>query len=835
MTGSAVRAVATRLRAMLARPAPQGHDSPACGVATPAWRPGWALAGAVAGTACQLQQAALWPPAGYVAIAAAGALALPLRLRLAWGLAGLALAFGLTGWRAGVFQAQDLPAALEGQDIAVVGRIASLPQRGPSGERFEFVVEQASLAGAPVRVPPRLWLGWYGATEAAARPALAASDRWAFEVRLKRPHGSLNPHGFDRERWLWEQGIGATGYVRQGRGEAAPRRLGTTPWHPVDRGRQAIVGAIERQVSDPRAAGVLAALVVGEQSAIERADWALYRDTGVAHLMAISGLHITLFAWLATALFGALWRGLGRHWPALPMRCPASLAAGWGGVACAAAYALLAGWGVPAQRTVLMLAVVVGLRLSVRRWPWPAVWLLAMVAVLVLDPWALLAPGFWLSFLAVAVLFAADPARRSVADDAPRGWRRWGRPAWALWREQWLMTLALAPLGLVLFGQVSLVGLLANLVAIPWVTLVVTPVALLGVLLPPLWTAAAWAVDVLGVAMQALAAWPWAVWHRPAAPAPLALAAVAGGVLLALRLPPLLRVAGLLLAAPALLYTPPRPGVGTFELTAIDVGQGSAVLVRTANHALVYDSGPRWNPEADAGERIVLPLLRALGVRPDRVVISHRDSDHAGGAEALRAAFPAAVWRSSFDADPALRCRAGERWQWDGVDFELLHPDEAAYAAPGLSSNAMSCVLRVAAPGGSAWLAGDIPAEQEVRLALARPQERATLLLAPHHGSASSSSPVLLNTLQPRWVIVQSGYRNRFGHPAGVVVARYAERGIAWVDSPRCGAATWRSAAPHALHCEREWARRYWHHLDRPATTAAGPELAILPSGEKQP
>jgi competence protein ComEC len=397
------------------------------------------------------------------------------------------------------------------------------------------------------------------------------------------------------------------------------------------------------------------------------------------------------------------------------------------------------------------------------------------------------------------------------------------------------MTVGLAPLGLVLFGQVSLVGLLANLAAIPWVTLVVTPLALLGVLVAPCWDVAARAVEVMVALLQWLGAWPWAVWQRPAAPLPLALAAVAGGALVALRLPPLLRVGGLLLAAPALLYFPPRPADGVFELTALDVGQGSAVLIRTANHALLYDAGPRWSPEVDAGERIVLPLLRALGARPDLIAISHSDSDHAGGAASVRAAFPHALWRSSYDPDPALRCRAGERWQWDGVDFEWLHPDDGAYVAPGLSTNAQSCVLRISVGAQVAWLAGDIPAEQEIRLALTRPHERATLLLAPHHGSATSSSPVLLNTLQPRWVVVQSGYRNRFAHPAETVVARYKARGIAWVDTPRCGAVTWRSDAPDDVRCERMAVRRYWHHPDLPPAALVGPELAILQAGEKQP
>jgi competence protein ComEC len=262
-----------------------------------------------------------------------------------------------------------------------------------------------------------------------------------------------------------------------------------------------------------------------------------------------------------------------------------------------------------------------------------------------------------------------------------------------------------------------------------------------------------------------------------------------------------------------LLWSPPRPPEGEFEVMALDVGQGGAVLVRTARHALLYDTGPRWNPEADAGDRIVLPLLRALGERPDTVVVSHRDSDHSGGAPAVRAAFTGARWLSSYDEDPARHCQAGQRWTWDGVDFEVLHPGPREWADRGLSTNAMSCVLRIAGrQGASAWLTGDIPAAQEVSLALARPNERATLLMAPHHGSASSSSPVLLNTLRPRWVIVQSGYRNRFGHPARAVVERYEEKGIAWAASPRCGAATWRSDAPDRLKCERKERRRYWHH-----------------------
>jgi competence protein ComEC len=749
------------------------------------------------------------------------------RWRVAIGLLAGALAgSGLTGARAVHFAAGALNPALQGQDIEITGRIDSLPQRSAQGERFEFALESARMRGEPVRLPPRLQLSWYGGVDAAGEggwslaagsPGLRAGERWRFTVRLRSPHGNANPHGFDRELWLWERGLQATGYVRSGPRDSAPQKLGTSPWHSVDAARQAVAERIDaRLADDPRSAGVIAALVVGEQSAIDRADWDLFRTTGVAHLMSISGLHVTMFAWLATLLVAAAWRRLARVYPLAVYAMPTPLVSGVGGVMLAAAYALFSGWGVPSQRTLIMLAVVVALRLGVRRWPWPVVWLLAMVAVLALDPWALLQPGFWLSFVAVGILFATDPGgrwRHRIPLGAPH--RAW-RAVVSLVREQGIVTVALAPLTLLLFGQFSLVGLVANLVAIPLVTLWITPLAMLGVLLPPLWDAAAWAVQAMAWGLTWLAQWPWAAIFRPAAPWPFALAAVAGGVLLVLRLPWTLRLAGLLFIWPALLFTPPRPAAGEFELIALDVGQGSAVLLRTAGHSLLYDTGPRYGPQtdaADAGDRVVLPLLRALGERLDAVVVSHRDSDHAGGAASVQAAQPQARWLSSFDPDPFRRCIAGRRWHWDGVDFEILHPQPAHYGpdgAPRLSSNAMSCVLRVSNGRHSAWLGGDIDAAQEVRLAMSRPELRATVMLAPHHGSQTSSSPVLLNTLTPRWVIVQSGYRNRFGHPAESVLERYRQRGIEWVNSPECGAATWRSEEPGSVVCQREMTRRYW-------------------------
>ena len=821
-----------------------------------AWRLPVVLAGGLLGIALQLRQPALWPwPAYAAALGAAlfagawlawsappgGRWARRLRCGGAW-LAAALLMWSVCGLRAAAFLAGALAPQLEGRDVAVTGVIAAMPQSRETGLRLRLAVESAALDGAPVRVPDLIDLAWYarglGDDEPAELPAVRAGERWRLTVRLKAPHGGRNPHGFDYELWLWEQGVQATGYVRTTARSAPPERLAATWRYPVEQLRQRVRDAIARQlagVDEParqRAAGVVAALVTGDQRAIERADWDVFRATGVAHLMSISGLHITLFAWLAAAGVGWAWRRSGR----LCLAVPAPTAALAGGVLLAGAYALFSGWGVPAQRTVVMLATVAGLRLSGRRWPWPHVWLLACAVVLAADPWALLQPGFWLSFVAVAVLFATD----TIAAGA--GGAGAGDRFYSLLREQWVVTLALSPLTLLLFGQVSLVGLLANLVAIPWTTLVVTPLALLGVLWAPLWQAAAWCVQWLSALLQWLAAWPWAQVALPLAPLWAGAAAVAGGVLLALRLPWQVRALGLPLLLPALWWQPPRPAAGQFDLLAADVGQGQAVLVRTARHALLYDAGPRYHQDSDAGDRVLVPLLRAMGERLDMLVLSHRDTDHTGGAAAVLAQHPGARLHGSIEAGHPLQalravapCVAGQRWTWDGVRFEVLHPARGMADAPPPPAraprpNTQSCVLRIDAAGGSggagtvagpsALLAGDIERAQEQELVAGGLPLAADVLLVPHHGSKTSSSDAFLDAVRPRTALVQAGYRNRFGHPAPVVAARYRQRGIDLVQTPRCGAAHWSSAAPAAVRCEREAARRYWHHGPAPEDQA---------------
>jgi competence protein ComEC len=785
------------------------------------------------GSAWQLTQVALWSAQDYLLFLALAlalyAIAARLIIASKWRWMSLLLccgllSFGLTGLRASEFASAALNQSLEGRDITVTGIVAAMPQRNETGLRFRLDIDTAVLAGQPVRLPPKLELGWYsdvfgrgdGPGEFIGElhrvpAALQAGERWQFTVRLKAPHGAINPHGFDFELWQWEQGVQATGYVRAGAKDPAPQWLGQTWRHPVEWARGQVRGLIfERLAPDPQAAGLVAALVVGDQAAIDRADWDVFRATGVAHLMSISGLHITMFAWVAALGLGWLWRRSTR----LCLWVSAPSAALVGGMVLAGTYALFSGWGVPAQRTVLMLATVGLLRLMGLRWPWPQVWLLACAVVVAVDPWALLQAGFWLSFVAVGVLFASDSGAGNAGSESARG------RFVALMREQWVITLALTPLSLLLFGQVSLVGLLANALAIPWVTLLVTPLAMLGVFIHPLWDLAALAVAVMASGLRWLASWPFASVSVAQAPLWAGVTGVLGGVLLALRWPWSMRLLGVPLVLPVLFWQVPRPAVGQFELLAADIGQGNAVLLRTAHHALLYDAGARFSRESDAGHRMLVPLLRALDVRLDTLVLSHRDSDHTGGAPAVLLMQPQAQLLSSIELNHELRdlrpvtaCQAGQRWQWDDVSFEVLHPQASDYGDVH-KTNAMSCTVRISNGAQTVLLAGDIEQAQEAQLAVAQTaQLRADVLLVPHHGSKTSSSAAFLDAVQPRIALVQAGYRNRFGHPVPSVLVRYVDRGVKVVDSPHCGAITWQSWQADAVQCQRDTDRRYWHHL----------------------
>jgi competence protein ComEC len=702
--------------------------------------------------------------------------------------------------------ADRLAPELEGRDIEVVGAVAGLPAAGERGLRFEFEPEHAE-----VRLPSKMLLSWYrsphpGEMREEQSAILSApvhpGERWRFTVRLRRPHGNANPHGFDYEAWLLERGIGATGYVRP---RTSPLLLGkrNSLSDQIETVREAVRDRFKQVLGETPASGILAALAVGDQRAISAEEWRLFNRTGVTHLMSISGLHVTmvsgLFAWLAAWLW--------RRSAFLMLRMPARMAGALAAIAGALGYSLVAGFAVPAQRTFWMVTVV-ALALCTGRIAAPARTLaLALAVVLVFDPWAVFAPGFWLSFGAVALIFFVATGEQSVAGQ------------WL--RVQWAITLGLAPAALFLFSQVSIVGPLANAVAIPLVSAVVTPLALLAAVLPwdPLLELAAWLLQWLLQFLEWCADLPAAVWQQHTPPLWSVLLALAGVAwLLAPRGLPW-RATGLALMLPAVALPPPAPAPGEAWVTTLDVGQGLAVLVRTANRALLYDAGPAFGAEADSGERIIAPYLRATGIeRLDAMVVTHNDADHSGGAASVVGNFEVDALLHSLPAGHPLpgmvagaqRCAAGSSWEWDGVRFAVLHPANAAARAK--KSNDLSCVLKVTAGGRSMLLTGDIekPAEGELTGRDAAVLE-SDVLLTPHHGSKTSSTQEFLAAVRASTAVIPVGYRNRFGHPNAEVAERYRNAGIELWRTDLEGAVTVHLANGNlTIRSERRETRRYW-------------------------
>lgn len=770
-----------------------------------------------------LQQQSRLPESGTLFLCLLLALVLTGAL-LRWWRRGWWLGALPTALLAGVLWASSLASARlddalapewEGREVTVVGVIADLPQQLPHGQRFLFQRESCETPDA--RVPEKLWLGWYGGGRVGAAD-LRPGQRWRLTLRLKRPHGHANPHGFDYEAWLFERGIRATGYVRA---KPAPVLLNAMVWSPelaIERWRwywrQGLQAALP--AADYPYAGVIVALALGDQRAIAPELWSVFSRTGVVHLFSVSGLHVTMLAALAAGLFAAFWR----RWPALCLRLPARRAGVLAGVLTAAIYSLIAGFGIPAQRTLYMLGVAALALYCGRPLAASRVLALALLLVLLFDPLAVQSAGFWLSFAAVAALLFIAGGRR----EHERSWRAL-LLEWA--RTQWAATLVTLPLLLWLFQQFSLVSPLSNAFAIPAVSLLLTPLALLATVLPvwPLPEVAHALLSVLMAALRWCAAWP--VWQAPApdwSGVVLALAGVAW-LLLPRGFPG--RWLGAILILPLLLTPAPRPEHGEAWVEVLDVGQGQAVLIRTQQHALLYDVGPGYAPSADAGQRVLLPYLRSQGVTHlDRVVLSHRDRDHVGGFFSLAAALPIGEIFSSFPVEAGGEaCVRGMRWQWESVDFAFLHPrrEDIGRVRDG---NRISCVLRVTAAGKSLLLPGDVDVRTEAELLADDPAALAAdLVLLPHHGSRSSSSPAFVAAVAAREALVSAGYRNPFGHPRPEVVERYRNHGARLWRTDRDGALSLQLGASGVrISAWRQLRQRYWQ------TPWSGPDLpAICP------
>jgi len=760
------------------------------------------------GVLCLQMQASLpvwWP------WALAGALLLLPRLirphLMTWGLAIIAcFALGLAwaSWRAELRLADQLAADWEGRDVEIVGIVAGLPQDFSHGTRFEFALEKTLTAG--IELPPRIMLSYYQGSrdrEGSARLPVRPGERWRFTVRLKRPHGNANPGAFDYEAWLLERNIRATGYVRSN----PPERLSAMSWQPgyvIERLRYEVRASFGEMLPAERYpwTGILVALAVGDQKAIQGELWTTFNRTGVTHALSISGLHVTMVA----ALFGWLVNVGWRRVPGLALRLPAQKAGVLAACLAALFYAALAGFAVPAQRTLYMLLVAALAMLSGRIVAPSRTLALALLVVLLCDPWAVLAAGFWLSFGAVGALLYVGSAEVG----AGRGWRQRLR-AWGV--VQWAATLASLPILLLLFQQLSLVSPLANALAIPVISFILTPLALLAALLP--WWPILWLAHTVLDGLMAFLFWcaTWPVWQAPAPPLWAALAA-AGGVAICL-LPRGMpgRALGFVLLLPAVFWPQARPPAGEVWIDVLDVGQGLASVVRTREHTLIYDPGPLYSAESDAGQRVVVPYLRTLGInRVDMLMVTHRDSDHSGGMASVLAALAVDEVRSSLPDNGGVRCLAGQRWVWDGVAFEVLHPVAENYAADG-KSNHVSCVLRVEAGGRKMLFTSDIEAPDEAALLTREPDKLAAdVLLVPHHGSKTSSTAAFIAAVDARDVVIPVGYRSRFGHPKAEVLAHYSAAGSSVWRTDRDGAVQVVLKPGGAeLTAWRDVHRRYWH------------------------
>jgi len=682
---------------------------------------------------------------------------------------------------------------LEGRDILVQGYIASLPKHSESRTAFDFIVTQA-----PAGVPGKIRLDWYHPQQ-----RLAAGQGWEMTLRLKKPHGRLNPGGFDYETWLFANHIGASGYVRPAP-VARPVTLPFTLRHGLASWRQNLADRFEMAQAQTKHLGIIKALTIGDQGAIDHRQWEIFRATGTVHLMVISGTHISLIAGLVFLLARRVWIRLG-----VLSVSPQSVAAGFSWLA-AVIYAGLAGFTIPTQRAMLMLSIVL-LAVVRQRHSSPLYVLhLALLGVLLLDPLASLSTGFWLSFAAVGLLLYISCGRLGESGF-------WFRAL----RLHTYMAIGLAPLLIAFFQQTSVVAPLANWISVPIIGLLVMPLALLTALFAMfapgfagilLWPADLALQSILWI-LEQMAAWPSATVVS-SQPAWYALAFALLGILLLLApkgMPGRYLIPFLLL--PLLFGQNDKPASGEIRLTLLDVGQGLAVVVQTANHVLVYDTGPRYSEQSDMGEVVLLPFLRHRHIRHvDTLIISHAENDHSGGADSLMAGVPVAeIYSSAAEWGLGTKrhfCKAGQRWRWDEVDFEVLSPDQEYFE----SKNDNSCVLKVSGVAGSLLMAGDIEYKAERWLVKTYGRKlESSVLIAPHHGSNTSSGGYFLDAVSPKLALVSAGYRNRFGFPDRRVSSRYRTRHIPLLTTAEQGAITIKLVEEKIrIQSFRRQQMRYW-------------------------
>ncbi len=663
---------------------------------------------------------------------------------------------------------ERIPVDLAGQEILVSGTISSVPEKQGKRLRFEFKPDTSS----DYELPNKIRLNWY-------RPLpkhLNAGEQWQLTIKLKPIHGMMNPGTFDYEAWLFQQGIGATGYVRT---SSNNYRLKQATPYSINALRQSLAENIEQFLPESNNIGLIQGLTTGIRHNISQKQWQVLKQSGTNHLLAISGLHIGLAATIGFFIFRFSWSVRANNLLLLT----ANEVGAVGGFLFALFYAGLAGFSIPTQRALIMVATVM-VALIIRR-PVISSHILAvsLLLILIVDPLSVLSAGFWLSFSAVAIILFVSQ-------------HRYPSPKWQWAKIHILIALGLSPLLLLFFMETSLIAPIANIVAIPFISFLVVPVLLLASVFTWLWPPLASLLfhladnllDIIFPLLNALSSVPFASWQSPVIPIYYWIPVILGCLLLLTPRSFPAKWIGLIGFIPLLFWSPDKPNQGEFWFTLLDVGQGLSAVIQTQHHTLVFDTGPKFSDDFNTGTAIVKPFLQSQGIQQiDTLIISHGDNDHIGGAIPLINEINTLNILSSVPhlLPDAKACNSGQSWQWDGVDFTIFHPNDDDQG----SENNLSCVLRVSTSTGSILLTADIEKEAE-RLLVQRYGEmlKSTILIAPHHGSKTSSSQIFINAVSPQVTLLPTGYRNRYNFPHSVVIQRYHQKKIRLLNTAQQGA-----------------------------------------------
>lgn len=684
----------------------------------------------------------------------------------------------------------QLPAVLIQQPVLIQGVIASVPEKKFYGVRFLFQAEKiSSMEAASDRIPradeesylkknsTTFLISWYQHP-----PILKPGQVWQLIVTLKPPIGLHNPGGFDYQAFLKSHHIAATGYVMTRFDQN--KLLNHNHFYFLDLLREKIRNQIFQAIHNPTIAAFVSALCVGLRDELTESDWRVLQNTGTNHLVAIAGLHI---GFVVSSIYFFV-NYFARLFPRVLLMIPASTIAEIAALISAVGYTALSGFAIPAERASIMLFCLIITRLCyVNVTLWQRLFFAAMI-ILLLNPFCVIDMSFWLSFSSIAILVWTMSARLQL----PQKIISW-------LKMQSALTIGLLPIMLLFFQQASIIAFLANAIAIPWIGLIILPLTLLscvifilqgsaistllfyfsGKLLLPLW-------NILLFFSRA----HFAAWHHIIFNPVILICAIIGVIFLLSPKKFPAKWLGCFGLLPLFCYFPSQPNMGEYWVSVIDVGQGLSVLVQTAHHVMLYDTGSHLPGGLDMGESVVTPYLRYRGITNiDRLEISHGDNDHSGGADAIVKNFNVAA---IFTSAPKLiahfnaqYCMVDQAWHWDGVDFVTLNPAQNAL----YEDNNSSCVIKITSRGGSILLTGDIQREIENNLLASQPNQlRATILLVPHHGSNTSSSENFLNAVSPHYAIISAGKYNHYHLPSRAVLDRYQQHRITLYNTADSGA-----------------------------------------------